>query len=196
MLVPMESFQHATDEQLMARIAQGERRAFDWLVRQHLPRAYSIARRVLLNPADAEEAAQDAFTKLWVHATDWQEGRAKFSTWFYRIVVNAALDLARKRKLPTTSDETVLYAQADADAVDAEMHLAAHQEQQALHHALAELTPAQRTAVSLCYFEELTNPEAARIMGLNVKALEGLLVRARKQLRGILSKEGGQRHAA
>ncbi|PZP85484.1 MAG: hypothetical protein DI582_05705 [Azospirillum brasilense] len=195
MLIPMESFHRLTDEQLMAYVAKGDRRAFDWLVRQHLPRAYAIARRVLMNQADAEEAAQDAFTKLWVHAADWQEGKAKFTTWMYRIVVNASLDLARKRKLPTTSDETILHAQADGDD-SAEDRVMQHEEHVALQAALAHLTPAQRTAVSLCYFEELTNPEAARAMGLNVKALEGLLVRARKQLRGLLSKEGGQRHAA
>lgn len=179
----------------MARIAQGDKRAFDWLVRQHLPRAYAIARRVLPTAADAEEAAQDAFTKLWVHASDWQPGKAKFTTWFYRIVTNAALDLARRKKLPTTSDELVLNAQAD-DAPSMEARLSEEDERVAVRDAITALTPQQRAAVSLCYFEELTNPEAAKAMGIHLKALEGLLVRARKTLRAALSKEGGMRHAA
>lgn len=179
----------------MARVAKGDAAAFNWLVRAHLPRAYSIARRVLNNQADAEEAAQDAFTKLWVHAADWKEGKAKFTTWLYRIVVNASLDLARKKKLPTTSDETVMAMQADGTA-SIEDRLAVEDEHEALHGALASLTAQQRAAVSLCYFEELTNPEAAKVMGINIKALEGLLVRARKSLRGLLSEEGGRRYAA
>lgn len=180
----------------MARIATGDQHAFQALVRQHLPRAYAIARRVLTNPADAEEAAQDAFTRLWVHAARWQPAKAAFSTWFYRIVVNASLDHARRKRLPVTSDENLLHSQVEPGA-DAEAQLSNGQQERALHAALATLTPAQRAAVSLCYFEELTNPEAAQAMGIHIKALEGLLVRARKTLRIALSiKEGENRHAA
>jgi len=192
----MKSLDSLADEQLMERIAKGDKRAFDWLVRQHLPRAYAIARRVLMNAPDAEEAAQDAFTKLWVHAGDWQPGKAKFSTWFYRIVTNAALDIARKKKLPTSSDETLLAMQAD-DTASIEDRLSEADERERVQAALTTLTPAQRAAVSLCYFEEMSNPEAARAMGVHVKALEGLLVRARKTLRDVLNtKEGGKRYAA
>lgn len=191
----METIHSLTPEQLMARVANGDSAAFNLLVRVHLPRAYSIARRVLNNQADAEEAAQDAFTKVWVHAADWKEGKAKFTTWLYRIVVNAALDIARKKKLPTTSDETVLAMQSD-DADSIEERLASEDEHNALHVALDRLTAQQRAAVSLCYFEEMTNPEAAKVMGIHIKALEGLLVRARKTLRGILTEEGGKRYAA
>lgn len=191
----METFHTMSNEQLMARVATGDSAAFNWLVRAHLPRAYSIARRVLNNQADAEEAAQDAFTKIWVHAADWKEGKAKFTTWLYRIVVNAALDMARKKKLPTTNDETVMAMQADgADSI--EERLVVEDDHEALHDALESLTAQQRAAVSLCYFEEMTNPEAAKAMGINIKALEGLLVRARKTLRVVLNAEGGKRYAA
>lgn len=191
----ISAFHSLTAEQLMARVATGDRRAFDSLVRAHLPRAYAIARRVLMNPSDAEEAAQDAFTKLWVHAADWKEGKAKFTTWLYRIVVNAALDIARKKKLPTTSDETVLAMQED-EVPSVEDRLSDEDERNALRSALDSLTAQQRAAVSLCYFEEMTNPEAARMMNINVKALEGLLVRARRTLREMLGEEGGKRYAA
>jgi RNA polymerase sigma-70 factor (ECF subfamily) len=192
----MKPLTSMADEQLMERIAQGDKRAFDWLVRQHLPRAYAIARRVLTHAPDAEEAAQDAFTKLWVHAADWQPGKAKFSTWFYRIVTNAALDIARRRKLPTSSDETLL-ALLEDDTASIEERLSEDDERAAVREALDTLTPTQRAAVSLCYFEEMTNPEAAQAMGIHVKALEGLLVRARKTLRtALLAKKGDARHAA
>jgi RNA polymerase sigma-70 factor (ECF subfamily) len=180
----------------MARVSQGDTRAFDALTRKHLARAYAIARRVLMNTADAEEAASDAFSKVWVHAADWQPQKAKFTTWFYRIVTNAALDMARKRKLDTTSDETVLLMQADTSP-NIETVLQVEDEQRAVRDAIASLTAAQRAAVSLTYFEEMTNPEAASAMGIHVKALEGLLVRARKTLRTVLGDtKGGKRYAA
>lgn len=191
----METFHSLTPEQLMARVATGDSAAFNWLVRSQLPRAYAIARRVLNNQADAEEAAQDAFTKVWVHAAEWKPGKAKFTTWLYRIVVNASLDMARRKKLPTTSDETIMAMQAD-DGDSIEDRLQGEDERKTLNAALETLTAQQRAAVSLCYFEEMTNPEAAKVLGINIKALEGLLVRARKTLRGVLSEEGGKRHAA
>lgn len=181
----------------MARVAQGDGAAFDYLVRRHLPRAYSIAYRVLLNQADAEEAAQDAFTKLWVHANSWQPGVAKFTTWLHRITVNAALDIARKRKPGMGADaEAELIAIADP-AEGAEAALGTHEEAQQVQRAVATLTTQQRTAVTLCYFEHYTNQEAAEMMGLHLKALEGLLVRARKTLRELLPHGlKGDRHAA
>jgi len=180
--------QSPTDEELIARVAKGDGYAFDTLVRRHLHRAYGIARRVLASREDAEEAAQDAFTKVWTRACDWQPGRARFTTWFYRIVVNSALDLARKRTKGTVENpDDSLASLADAGP-SSESNLMAHQEEAAVHAAVSELTAQQRTAITLCYFEGHTNVEAAEIMGLNLKALEGLLVRARRGLKEQLSK--------
>ena len=169
----------------MERIANGDARAFDALVRTHLSRAYGIARRVLINPQDAEDAVQDAFTKIWTKATSWQPGRAAFTTWMYRVVVNSALDIARKRQNGTSSDEHLLASLCDTSESN-EHALIDHEERRAVHRAIATLTPAQRTAVSLCYFEELTNEQAAVSMGIHLKALEALLVRARRALRNHL----------
>ena len=80
----------------MTRVADGDAAAFRLLVERHLPRGHAIARRVLQTEADAEDALQEAFTKVWVHAPRWRPGRAAFSTWLYRIVVNACLDAARR----------------------------------------------------------------------------------------------------
>ncbi len=181
----------------MARVAKGDGQAFDMLVRRHLPRAFAIAQRVLANSADAEEASQDAFTKIWVRACDFDAKRAKFTTWLYRIVVNTALDLARKRQPGMVADaEGVLSTIADTTP-NMESTLIASQEEEAVREAVAALTPQQRAAVTLCYFEHHTNPEAARIMGLHVKALEGLLVRARRTLRDVLApRMKGDRYAA
>lgn len=173
----------------MARVVDGDQRAFAQLVERHLPRAYAIARRVLSNQADAEDAAQEAFSKAWTHARDWQPARASFRTWFYRILINASLDLARRngggREL-TDSDSALAELfdpQADLDQAHGQA-----QEAASIQHALQRLPDNQRMAVVLCYFEDHSNPQAAELMGLHIKALEGLLGRARKQLRNWLGK--------
>jgi RNA polymerase sigma-70 factor (ECF subfamily) len=173
------------DSELMARVARGDALAYDTLVRRHLPRAFAIARRTCNNTQDAEEAASDAFTKIWVKARDWQPERASFTTWLHRIVVNAALDIARKRRPASSMDAQALERIADSSA-NVESVLMESEEQARVQAAVAQLTPQQRTAVGLCYFEEYSNAEAAALMGLNVKALEGLLVRARRHLRDLL----------
>lgn len=183
-----------SDEQLMARIAGGDARAFELLVTKHLPRAYVIARRILMNPEDAEDATQEAFTKVWVKAAEWQPGRAAFTTWLHRVVVNTALDAVRKRPAGMVHDALVLDTIADS-AVSAEAQLAEREEKQMVQKAVATLTAPQRAAITLCYFEHKTNEEAAATMGIHIKALEGLLVRAKKTLRGLLPKRE-ERYAA
>ena len=169
----------SSDEALMAMVADGDQRAFAQLVERHLPRAYAIARRVLSNQADAEDAAQEAFSKLWTHARDWQPARASFSTWFYRIMVNASLDLARRHG----ARHELLDPQPELQSAYGQAR-----EAEAIQQAVQRLPEQQRMAVVLCYFEEHSNPQAAELMGLHPKALEGLLVRARKQLRNWLGK--------
>ena len=119
------------DERLMAAVAEGDERAFAILVQRHLPRAYAIARRVLPEQADAEDAAQEAFTRIWTHAADWQPGRALFTTWLQRILVNQCLDqLRRRERRPEQRQVDRRGAAADK----------------------------QRMAVVLCYFEEHSTP--------------------------------------
>ncbi|MFM9890910.1 MAG: sigma-70 family RNA polymerase sigma factor [Rickettsiales bacterium] len=187
--------QSPPDEQLMEAVASGDGHAFDALVRRHLPRAYAIARRVLSNQADAEEAAQDAFTKIWVKAADWQPDRAKFTTWLHRIVVNSALDMARKRTPGFVADAEAVLATLPDATPNIEAQLGQAEQQALVRQAVATLTPEQRAAVTLCYFEHYTNVEAAKMLGINLKALEGLLVRARKKLRETLGPME-HRHAA
>ncbi len=169
--------------------------AFNQLVRLHLPRAYAIARRILTRDGEAEDAAQEAFTKIWVNAKDYAPEKAKFTTWMHRIVMNVSLDMARKKRPMAVEDEVL---QAVPDERDTAEAIVAEREESALvQAAIAELPAQQRAAITLCYTEEYTNAEAAQMMGVHIKALEGLLVRARKTLRERLKDLGkGAKHAA
>lgn len=171
----------------MARVATGDRHAFDLLARRHLNRVYSIARGIVKAQNEAEDVAQEVFTRLWIYAPRWQAGKAAFTTWLYRIVVNACHDQLRRTRQDRTSVE-VPEDMAGAGP-DGEQIFARRQQEDKIRAALESLPERQRMAVLLCYFQGLTNPEAAKAMDMHVKALEGLLVRARKTLRGLLEEE-------
>lgn len=175
--------EEASDEALVARVAGGDRRAYGLLVSRHLDRTVTIARRVLNNMAEAEDVAQEAFLRLWQNAGRFEPRAARFSTWFYRITMNLCLD--RKRR-PATVDLDAAGDPADP-ALDAESTLAVNQTRQAVAGAVAELPERLRAAVTLTYEAGLSNAEAARSLDISVKALETLLVRARKSLREKLA---------
>lgn len=177
--------QEQKDEELMARVAGGDRLAFDALAKRHLNRVYSIARCMVKAQADAEDVAQEVFTRLWVYGPKWEAGRSAFTTWLYRIVVNCCNDHLRKFK----RDGGEVPEDLPSSDPGGEAIVAQRQQDEKVRAALRALPERQRIAVTLCYFEGLTNPEAAAAMDMNIKALEGLLVRARKAMKGMLEKD-------
>ncbi|MEK1938774.1 MAG: sigma-70 family RNA polymerase sigma factor [Pseudomonas sp.] len=183
-----------TDEQLMTAIATGDQRAFATLVTRHLPRAYAIARRFFAQRADAEDIAQEAFTRVWTHAAVWQPGRAQFTTWLQRIVVNLCLDDLRRHKHRAEQDIDSLLEELLDPTADTAGAVAQAREAAEIQRVVQRLPEKQRMAVLLCYFDEHSNPQAAALMGIHSKALEGLLGRAREQLRRWLPKSLSPRH--
>jgi RNA polymerase sigma-70 factor (ECF subfamily) len=170
------------DEKLMEAIAAGNQQAFRTLVVRYLPKAHEIARRTLQTRQDAEEAIQDAFGKVWEYAIRFDSTKASFGTWFYRILTNTCLDMLRRKEPDHQPIEDIIETLPDEE-MQQDMTLATQQDSEIIRRAVQSLPDRQRIAVVLCYFEEMTNPEAAAVMGLHIKALEGLLVRARKTLR-------------
>lgn len=183
-----DTVESCTDEALVARVADGDRRAYGLLVDRHLDRTVTIARRILGNQADAEDVAQEAFLRLWRHADRFDERAAKFATWFYRVTTNLCLD--RTRRTPMAPLE------AAGDPVDAtpgqEDALADRRTRAAVAGAVAELPDRLRAAVTLTYEAGLSNAEAAKALDISVKALESLLVRARRTLREKLAGWAGR----
>jgi RNA polymerase sigma-70 factor, ECF subfamily len=175
------------DDALLAAIAGGDSAAFAQLMSRHAERAYSLAFRITGRRGDAQDVVQDAFLQVWTRARDWQPGRAKFSTWLYRVIVNRCLDLKRR---PTTADIEAIEEPADPGA-DVVSRIEATQRQQALAVAVAALPERQRAAIALTYTTGLKNAAAAEAMGLSVKAFEGLLVRAKRTLREKLASIDG-----
>lgn len=173
------------DEDLMVRVAEGDKSAFQQLTIRHGMRYRALAYRFLGDMARAEDLVQDAFVKVWTNADSFHGGKAKFTTWFHRVVVNRCLDEKRKRtleQLPENFDQVDQTASVEAllekDAVG-----------KRLSRAIKVLSERQQTAVKLSYFDELSNQEAADVMGLKLKAYESLLVRSRTKMRQALAAE-------
>src|SRR5271165_2802050 len=93
----MDDSDDVSDLALMARVARGDQPAYRVLASRHLPAMLGLARRILGNAADAEDVAQEAMLRVWIHAPRWQP-LALFRTWLTRVVVNLCLD--RKRRAP------------------------------------------------------------------------------------------------
>ncbi|SEQ52439.1 RNA polymerase sigma-70 factor, ECF subfamily [Devosia sp. YR412] len=175
------------DDLLLARIANNDEVAFRALVERHVDRAYALALRILRNAADAEDVAQDVMLKVWTHRGNWQAGRARFSTWLYRVVTNRCLDLHRR---PRTEDIEQVPESADgrSDAVD-DIHRT--EVTSLLDRAMGRLPEQQRIALILSYTDDLRNAEIAEIMETTVMAVESLLKRGRQQLRHFLANAEG-----
>lgn len=184
----MEKIENLSDEVLMGRLAKGDHQAFCVLVRRHTQRFYVCAYRVCQEQDDAEDAVQDAFLKLWKNPAIWETGRgAKFTTWFYRVVTNSATDIVRKRRNHCGSD-VLEYMQAEYEGQ--EKNLQDRQEQQSLEQAMDALPERQKQALNLCFYDGFSNKEAAEILGIGLKALESLLMRAKAGLKDNLIKQG------
>jgi len=170
-----------SDEALMARVARGDRWAYQQLARRHLPAMLGLARRILGNAADAEDVAQEALLRVWTHAPRWQP-LAAFRTWLTRVVVNLCLD--RKRRAPWVALEAA--GEIEDPTPDAGERAEVDERERWLAAAIAELPERQRAAIMLTYGEGMSNAQVADILDTTVSAVETLLVRGKQNLRRAL----------
>lgn len=167
------------DEDLVRRVGQGDAAAIQAMVARKLPRLLALARRMLSDPVEAEDVAQEAMLRAWRQAPKWTPGKAKFDTWLHRVALNLCYDrLRRRREVPT---ETPPERVDDGPAPD--QGLLSAETGVRVDAALARLPDRQREAIVLCHYQELTNIEAAAVMKVSIEALESLLSRGRRALR-------------
>ncbi len=171
------------DAELVARVGRGDRAAAQALMARHLPQMLALARRMLSDAVEAEDAVQDAFIQLWTHAARWEPGRAKFGTWLYRVTLNKCYDRLRRR--PNASLAEAADVADPAPGPEAALQHAAVSAQ--IEAALAALPRRQRAAIQLCHFGGCGNMEASEILGVSVEALESLLARGRRTLKARLA---------
>jgi RNA polymerase sigma-70 factor (ECF subfamily) len=171
-----------SDDELVRRFQGGDEAAFVELVRRHERRVYNVAHRMLGRAEDALDATQDAFLHCFRHLRSFR-GEAAFSTWLYRLTVNACYDLLRRRA-PTTSldaepvGRTSVPDHAEATALAADVE-----------RALAAVPPEFRTVLVLHELQDLPVEEVAAVLGLPVGTVKSRLHRGRVALARALGRE-------
>lgn len=170
-----------TTEGLIQRVKQGDARAFEQLVSDHYRFIYKTAFRWLGHTSDAEDVTQSVCMRL-ADAISRFDGRSKFTSWLYAITLNAVRDLQRSHQRRSR--------QIDAMATVTREEMGPEQEDRLrvddIWRIVRELPEKQRDAVLLVFGEQLSQSEAAAIMGCKEVTVSWHIHNARKSLRGLL----------
>ena len=172
----------ANERETYRAAIQGDREAFEMVIRTHSRALFAIAYGILQNREEAEDAVQDALVKAW--KSRWRvRDPEKFPAWLCMIARHRARDIYRKRRRIPLSEEII-------ESAGAETGKTTMLDQQ-LNSALATLPELHRAALTLRYFEEMDYQSIEKLLGLTNGALRGILGRAlasmRKQLKPALA---------
>jgi RNA polymerase sigma-70 factor (ECF subfamily) len=184
--------QESEDVRLMGLIAGGDMTAFEQLVERHQALVAGTAGRMLGSNSDVEDIAQQVFIRVWKSAGRYRP-QAKFTTWLLKITRNLVFNELRRTKrraqMPLQTEpqaEEIALPDETTPAPDAS--LLEDELQRAIENAITQLPDAQRMALILRRYEDLSYEDIAEVLDLSVPAVKSLLFRARTELRARLSK--------
>lgn len=172
----------------------GDAAAFERLVRRYEKRVLALTRRMCKNPADAEEAAQDAFLAAW-QGLRFFRGESSFSTWLYRLTANACVDLLRREGRrqnaagPSLNDEEARVEVRDPAPSPQERAEQTELREQ-IEAGLRTLTPDHRQVLILREMHQLSYDEISQVLDVDVGTVKSRINRGRKQLRNFLLSSG------
>ncbi len=188
-----------TDEDVVARVLNGDKALFEVLMRRYNQRLYRVARAILRDDAEAEDVMQDAYVRAYQHLGQFA-GRAKFATWLTRIAVHEALARAHRRtryealdSLGRPNGDTMKLA---SSAPSPEQQALSAQTNSILEAAILALPESYRTVLMMRDVEELNTAETAEALDLTEENVKVRLHRARALLRRELYARAGASRAA
>jgi RNA polymerase sigma-70 factor, ECF subfamily len=194
-----------TEAEAIRRAQAGDAAAFEHLFQLHSRRVYALCLRMVGNPADAEDLAQEAFLQLFRKIATFR-GESAFSTWLHRMTVNVVLMRLRKKSLPTDSLEESLEPDSEnsgpkRDVGAPDLRLSGAVDRVNLERSIEKLPPGYRTVFMLHDVQGYEHNEIADIMGCSVGNSKSQLHKARTRLRELLQEEireqaRQERHAA
>ena len=182
------------EQQWVEAARQGDQSAFEQLVKLYEKRVLALTTRMCKNPADAEEAAQEAFLSAW-QGLPFFRGESSFSTWLYRLASNACVDLLRREGRrqsaagPSLNDEEVQLEVPDTAPSPQEQAERSELRQQ-IEAGLQALTPDHRQVLLLREMHQLSYDEIAQTLDVDVGTVKSRINRGRKQLRNFLLRSG------
>ena len=186
------------DREVLERVAAGDVESFGVLIERHQERLIRLCHRLLHDPEEARDAAQETFLKAFKSARSWKP-RGQVYTWLYRIAVNHCLNRLRRRKVVqffsfgelgrSEGGDEMPFDAAD-EAPDPERRLAARRSFAKARELIDGLPPGQRTVLVLAKFEGLSYRRIAQVMGITESAVESRLFRAMQRLARAQEKDG------
>lgn len=175
------------DPDLVTRTLAGDRAAFDVLVERHRRAVYQVCYRFVHHHEDASDLAQEVFVRAW-RGLGRFKGDAAFSTWLYRIAVNACLNKVGTRRPPAAPLDLLDHLEDPAaERPGASLHRAERAE--AVRRAIGCLPDKQRATLVLRIYHELSHQQIADILGSSVGAVKANFFHALGNLRRILGSE-------
>lgn len=179
-----------TDNMLVEDLRQGSMQAFEEIISRYETKVYNLAMRFTRNPEDAEEVLQDVFATIYTKI-DGFRGQSAFSSWLYRIIVNAAFMKLRKRKQQAAVSLEDLtptlrhyYLEGDASQLTRSDSITFHRELRlVLERAIGRLPEQYRAVFVLRDVDGLSNQEVGEILQISIPAVKSRLHRSRLMLR-------------
>jgi RNA polymerase sigma-70 factor, ECF subfamily len=184
-----------TDSEIIQQILKGDRNQYRFLVERYQSMVFRTCIGFLHNKDDADDLTQDIFIQAYQSLSSFK-GDSSFSTWIYRIAVNASLNKVRKssksfllQRLDAvfSSEKSQAYSYSINDNENPENILITNEHKEWVQKALNSLPENQRTAIVLSKYDDLPQKEIAEIMNTTEGAVEALIQRAKSNLREKLS---------
>jgi RNA polymerase sigma-70 factor (ECF subfamily) len=161
-------YQSLEDQELIYRIATGEKDALEAIYTRYSSPVYSLARYMLRHEAVAEEATQEVFLNLWLKAASYNPSRGEPRTWIMSVAHHKIIDIIRSRRRATTVTDPKEYETLDllpSGGMGTEEEAERNLEAERVRRALDKLPPAQQEVILLSYYNGLSQSEIAARLG-------------------------------
>ncbi len=185
----------ANEEVWLARAKNGDSAAFGELVEAYQNAVFNLCLRMLGDPYEAEDAAQESFIRAY-KAMDRYDSSRPFSTWLLSIAAHHSIDRIRRRKFTKVSMDAMPYQFIADPSPGPEASLGISEQQERVQALLDNLSPTDRAAVVMFYWNELSYDEIAEALALTNSAVKSRLHRARRTLAESWEQDNAENFAA
>lgn len=177
------------DNLYIQKVLSGDYTGFSYFIDKYKDMAYSIAFRIVNNSEDAEEIVQDSFVKSFKSLNKFRQD-SKFSTWFYRIVVNNSLSKVKRRKIDSGNIDLENVSDVAIEEIESTYnHLTQADQQKYINIALNQLNVEDSLLLTLYYLNENSLEEISEITEIKNENLKMKIHRARQKMYIVLEKE-------